>query len=200
MLLALLSAGCQSLPPLPTSTLGPSGGDSQVGGFVYILEPCGSLQQTLLWGWEFILPPLPPYILQPEVLRLFFFHAGTLGFAVCHALQLFPLAYLHSNVGPPGPPAITSPTWSFSCCLALCPLHPSFPSPPLLPVWKNVPLTPWFSDLHTVQFSDSSGCFFVVVLNWLGFFVCKEAKCIYLCLCLDQKSLHCTLNGEKSLF
>ena len=34
----------QSLPPLPTSKLGSSGADSQVGDFVYILGPCGSLQ------------------------------------------------------------------------------------------------------------------------------------------------------------
>ena len=40
MALAELSAGFQSLPPLPTSKLGPSGADSQVGGLVYILGPC----------------------------------------------------------------------------------------------------------------------------------------------------------------
>ena len=44
MVLALLSAVFQPLPPLPTSKLGRSGADSQVGGFVYILIPCGSLQ------------------------------------------------------------------------------------------------------------------------------------------------------------
>ena len=48
MLLALLSAGFQSLPPLPTIKLGPLGADSQVGGFVYVLGPCGSLQGALL--------------------------------------------------------------------------------------------------------------------------------------------------------
>ena len=48
MALALLSAGFQSLPPLPTSGMGPSGSDSNAGGLVYILGPCGSLQQTLL--------------------------------------------------------------------------------------------------------------------------------------------------------
>ena len=62
MLLVQLSAGFQSLPPLPTSKLGPSGADSQVGGFVYILGPCGSLQRTLLWSWEFLLPPQPPQV------------------------------------------------------------------------------------------------------------------------------------------
>ena len=46
--LAQLSAGFQSLLLLPTSKLGPSGADSQVGGLVYALGPCGSLQQPLL--------------------------------------------------------------------------------------------------------------------------------------------------------
>ena len=41
---AQLSAGFHSLPPLLTSKLGPSGADSQVGGVVYVLGPCGSLQ------------------------------------------------------------------------------------------------------------------------------------------------------------
>ena len=44
MQLALLSAGFQSLPLLPTIKLGLSGAGSQEGGFVYILGPCGSLQ------------------------------------------------------------------------------------------------------------------------------------------------------------
>ena len=44
MLLALLSAGFQSLPLLPTIKLGLSGADFLVGGLVYILGPCGSLQ------------------------------------------------------------------------------------------------------------------------------------------------------------
>ena len=44
MLLAWISAVLQSLPPLPTSKLGPLDADSWVGGFVYVLEPRGSLQ------------------------------------------------------------------------------------------------------------------------------------------------------------
>ena len=44
MVLAPLSAGFQSLPLLPTIKLGPSGVDSQVGGFVYVIGPCESLQ------------------------------------------------------------------------------------------------------------------------------------------------------------
>ena len=43
-----LSDDFQSLPPVPTSNLVPSGADSRVGGLVYVLEPCGSLQRNLL--------------------------------------------------------------------------------------------------------------------------------------------------------
>ena len=42
--LAHLSASFQSLPPLSTSKLGPSGADSWEGGCVHALGPCGSLQ------------------------------------------------------------------------------------------------------------------------------------------------------------
>ena len=45
MLLARISASFQSLPLLPTtSKLGPSGADSWMGGFVYILGPWGVLE------------------------------------------------------------------------------------------------------------------------------------------------------------
>ena len=70
---AALSARFQSLPLLPTIKLGPSGADSHVGGLMHTLGPCGSLQQTLLGGWEFLL--LPPQSLQVfsiRGLRLYF--------------------------------------------------------------------------------------------------------------------------------
>ena len=71
MPLAPFSAVFKSLPPLPTSKLGPSGADSRVGGFVYILGPCGSLQrsQESLWHWEFL--PLPPQLPQVFSVREF---------------------------------------------------------------------------------------------------------------------------------
>ena len=71
MTLAPLSAGFQSLSPLPKIKLGPSGADSQVGGLVYILGPCLSLQWTLLWGWEFF--PLPQ---SPQVFSITFWFSG----------------------------------------------------------------------------------------------------------------------------
>ena len=70
---APLSAGFHSLPLLPTVKLGPSGADSRVGGLVYILGPCGSLHQTLLWGWEFVLLlPQPPQVFSVSGWKLYF--------------------------------------------------------------------------------------------------------------------------------
>ena len=66
MVPASLSAGFQSLPLPLTIKLGPSGADSQVGGFVYTLGPCGSLQWTLL------LLPQPPRVFSIRGLRLYF--------------------------------------------------------------------------------------------------------------------------------
>ena len=138
------------------SKFGPSGADYQVGGFVYIPGPCGSLQQTLLWGWEFLLLPQPLLVFKAKGFWGFISHRGT------SAPQLFLLVYLHTNVGLSHPPDAVLPMWSSSCHLAARPLHPSFQSPTLLPVWKNVSsLTPWLLDFHTILFSGSSGCFFV---------------------------------------
>ena len=69
----------------------------------------------------------------------------------------------------------------------MCSLHPNCPSLPLLPVWTNVfSLTPWLSDFHIVWFSGSSGYF--LFLNVLSFFwLCKEAKYIYLYLYLGPQ-------------
>ena len=113
--------------------------------------------------------------------------------------QLFLLVYPHANVEPPALPAAISPTlvilsppclpWSSSCHLASRHLWPSCPSLPLLPIWVNVSsLTPWLSDFHTVWYSVGSG--YVLFLNLLlSFWLCGEAKCIYLWLHLSWKSL-----------
>ena len=139
MPLAQLSASFQPLFPLPISKLGPSGADSQVGGFVYILGPCGSLQQTLLCGWEFLPLPQPPQVLKVRGFKALFFCARTLGCEVCLAPQLFLLTYLQANVGLPALPATTLPQV----------LHPSCLFPPLLPVRVTVfSLTPRLLDFH----------------------------------------------------
>ena len=169
MLLVQLCARFQSLPPLSTSKLGPSGADSRVGGVVYILGTCGSLQSTLLWGWEFLMPPQPPQVFSVRDFEALFPQPGTLGCMVCVVPQFFLLVYPHANVGPPSLPATASPdlpsaaspTGSSSCRLAACPLCPSCLSLPLLPVWMNVSLTSWLLDFHTVWFLWQFWLFFV---------------------------------------
>ena len=128
MPLAQLSASFQSLPLLPTSKLGPSGADFWVGGFVYVLGPCGSLQGTLLCGWEFLSPLQPPQVFSVRGFDALLSSAGTLSFLFCLAAQLFFLVYLQASVGPPAPPATALPD------LVLQPLPCCKSSPPWLPV------------------------------------------------------------------
>ena len=118
----------------------------------------------------------------------FISRTGSLGCAVYNAPQLFLPVYLHSNVGPPSPPATASPTQSSSRYLAMCPLHTGCPSPPLLQVWINLSsVIPWLSDFHTVQFSGSSAYYLLLNLLWSFFWLYEEAKYIYLCLHPGQK-------------
>ena len=139
---AQLFASLQSPVPLSTSKLGPSGADSQVSGFVYILGPCGSLQRTLLWGSEFLPLPQLPQVFSVGGFEALFPCPGTLSRVDCLAPQLFLPVYPHTNVGLPSPPASalpsppapTSPTLSSSHHLAgilfvpaAC-LHPSYRS------------------------------------------------------------------------
>ena len=107
--LVRLLAGFKSLPLFPTSKFGPSGADSQVDGFVYIVGPCGSLQWTLLWGWEFILLPQPPQVFPVRGFEVLFSHIGSLCCAVCLAPLLSLPVYPYENVGLPSLPAAASP-------------------------------------------------------------------------------------------
>ena len=73
MLLAWLSTGFQSLPPTPpTNRLGPSGADSWVGGFLYVLEPVGLSIQLSCLAESFSHHHNTHRFLQPEVLGLSF--------------------------------------------------------------------------------------------------------------------------------
>ena len=187
MPLAQLSAGFQSLPLLPTSKLSPSGAGSQVGGFVCILGPCGSLQWTLLWGWEFLLLPKLPQVFSVRGFEALFPCAGTLGCVVWLAPQLFLPFYPHANVGLPSPPTAAST----ALVLQPPPCHES--SPLQLPISATTPslddcvfFNSWLLNFHTFQFSGKSGYF--LCLNLLFFWLCKEAERIYLCLHLGQKS------------
>ena len=110
MALAMLSARFQSLLLLSTSKLGSSGSDSQVGGFLYVLGPCGSLQRALSYEARSFSCHLNSHrCFQCEVLRLYF---PVLEPWVARSLisQLFFLVYLHANMELPGLPDATSHT------------------------------------------------------------------------------------------
>ena len=111
MPLVQFSASFQSFPLLPTSKLGLSCADSQVGGFVYVLWP--------LW----VSPMNSPVRLgvSPTASTLAGFSARsfeslfplteTLSCMVCLTPQLFHLIYLHTNVGLPTTPATALLRW-----------------------------------------------------------------------------------------
>ena len=179
MLLPRLSAGFQSLPPLPTSKLGPSDADSWAGGFVYILGPRGSLQQILPWGWEFVLLPQLPQVFFSQRFWGFYFPALEPWVVWSVSLPSCFSQFMHMQM------------WDrlASYRLAASLLCPSCLCPPLLPVWMNVSsLTVWLSDFHIVLFSVSSGYFLFLHLLLSFFCLCEETRCIYLCLHLGQKS------------
>ena len=69
MALAPLSAGFQSLPPLPTIKLGPPGAASRVGGLwmtLWVFPMNSPVRLSLL------LPPQPPWVFSIRGLRLYF--------------------------------------------------------------------------------------------------------------------------------
>ena len=187
MLLARFLGSFQSLPPLITSKLSPSGAESWVGGFVHLLAPCGSLQQTLLWGWEFLPPPLLPQVFSVSGIEASFPHTVTLGCVFYLISQLFLPVYLHRNVGPPSPQAAISPG------------PPAAALPRVLSTRLPVSTPPTSLDecfffnslvvgLPYIQFSVCSCCFLFLNLLLSFYWLCKEAQCVYLCLHLGLKS------------
>ena len=173
MLLGQLSAGFQSLPALPTSKLGPSGADSRVGGFVYILGPCGPLQQALGDFSSATATPTGFYCQRFGGFSILHWNPGLCGLSCSPVVPLglstckCGTAPSTSHCQPLCPPAAAlSASWSLSHSTPLhnLPPHcvqqslpccksspPGYPSPPLLLVWMNVSsLAPWLSNFHTV--------------------------------------------------
>ena len=149
-----------------------------VDGLVHALGPCGSLQQTLLWGREF-LPLLlqPPWVFSIRGLRLY---SPMLESWVAWSVSI-----------PPIPPGLSmhkcGATGSASCCTA-CPIRSTIrhlagpPAATLLwvlsiPLPVSIPptsldecsLSPWLLDFHAVRFSVSSGCFLFLSCPSFGY-------------------------------
>ena len=149
-----------------------------MGGFVYVLAPCGSLQKSLLWGWEFLLLQLPCPQVFSQRFEASFPDTRTMGCAVCLTLQLFFQVYLHTNVGLHSPPA-TALLWVLFAHLPISAL------PTVLDEC-------FFFNCLVVRLPYSSiFCqfwLFLVFKLFLSFFwLYKEAQCIYLCLHLGRK-------------
>ena len=189
-----LSTGFQSLPPLPTIKLGPSGAASRVGGFVHILGPCGSLLWPLLWGCELPvrLGVSPAVAATPtgvfnQTFEALFLRVGTLGCVVCHPVhQLLPRQ-----------PAAALPTLFYNLPPRwVCQWRPCRESSP--PLCSSTPPT----DLHEYVFFISFvvrlpyslifcqfWLFFVFKLLLSFFWLCEKAQCVYLCLHFGWRSL-----------
>ena len=122
MLFALFSAGCQSVCPLPTSKLGPSGADSKVGGFMYVLGPSNKLFCEV---GSFSCQS-NPHIFTVRGFEALFPYAGTLGYVVCLTPQLFLPVYQHSNVRPPALLATALPFILSAVVACFCPSYECF--------------------------------------------------------------------------
>ena len=146
---------------------------------MYVLGPCGSLQQTLLGGWEFLPLMQPPQFFTVRGFEALFPHTRTLSCVVCLATQLFLLVYLDMNVGPLALPAEALPG----------------SSPPQLPVFTSptgLDECFFFNSLIVGLPYSSIFCQFWLVFVFkfvvILLLVVRGTKA-YLCLHLGQKSL-----------
>ena len=191
MQLAWLSAGFQSLTPLSTSKLGPSGADSWVSGFVYVLGPCGSLQPTLLWGWEFLpLLPQPPWVFSISGLRFYFpvpepWVARSVSLSSCSSRFICTQMWDCPVLQLPPCRLSSSPQLSIS----------------IPPTSLNLDECFFFISLVVgLQYSSIFWQFWLflflnLLLSFFWFF--KEAKCVYVCLHLGWQSKNTTLSNWR---
>ena len=130
--------------------------------WVYVLGPCRSVSPKhfpVRLGVSPTTSTLTSFF-QSEVLSLYFstlepWVKQSVSLPNCSSLFIF-MQMLDHPLHQPLPHLVLQPL----------PCHesspPGCPSPPLLPIWMNVSsLTPCLLDFHTVQFSVSSGCFFI---------------------------------------
>ena len=190
-----LSAGFQSFPLLPTIKLGPSGAGSQVGGLLHTLDPCGSLQRPLPWGWEFLLLLLLPRVFSPRGLGLYFPRTGALGCAVCftpHCMSQFIYVWVwprgatchsacpvlrHSESGPLGLSVGECGAAGSASARTACPFPPTLRqsrfrhsnSSPLRPSYRSG----WMFILYFL--GVGLPCPSIFCQFWLR----KEAQCVY---------------------
>ena len=187
--LAPLFARLQSLPPLPTIKLGPSGADSQVGRWACAHSRPLWISPTNSPVRLGVSPAAPSTLMGVfnQRFEALFLCAGALGCVVSFTPPPFLPVYLCTNVGPRGLLAVTlpAPFHNLPPCWVRqqLPCHES--SPPQLPI-STPPTTLdecFFFISLVVGFPCSSGCFKLLLSFWL----CKETQCVYLRLHLGQE-------------
>ena len=192
MPLGKLSVGFQSVLPLPTSKLGPSGAASWVDDFMYVLGHCGSLQRTLPWGWEFLPLPQLPQVFSVWGFEALFPHTGTLGCEVCLAPQLFLPVYLHANVGLPALPVTASPGPPASALPWVLSTQWPISAPPSS-LDECLFFNSWVVGLPYISIFCEFWYIYILLLflNLLlsFFWLCEDAQYVYLCLHFGCKSL-----------
>ena len=148
----------------------------EAGSFSCCLNPHGFFQSEIL---KFYIPTLEPWVVWSVSLP----HCSS-QLSTCKCGTACSTSYHLAGL-----PAATS----FAPVLQPPPCHESFP--PWLPFFipptsldECFSLTPWLWDFHTVRFSVSSGCILFLNLLLSLFWLCEEAQCVYLCLCLGRKS------------
>ena len=157
-----------------------SGADLQVGGFVYVLGPCGSLQWTLLWSWEVFLLPTPHRCFYSLGFWVFSFLLWSPGFCGLSRYPVVPpgLSVLECGTAHVVHQLLPCPCQSTSHRLAVCPFCPSYC---VVECFFNSLV----DGLPCKCFSGSSG--YSLFLNWfLSFWLWKEVKHIYLHLHLGR--------------
>ena len=187
--LAWLSTGFQSLPPLATSKLGPSGADSP-GGWICLCfrtlwvspvnspvrlgispataTPTGFYSQRF-WGFSFL--ALEPWVAWSVLLP------SCSSWFIC--MQMWDHPVYQPPPCPPGPPAAALP-----CNLSALAshVHPSYQSG-----WMFLPNSLGVGLLYSSMLWYLWVFFKNLLLSF--FLLCEAAKCIYLCLHLGWKSI-----------
>ena len=184
----------QSLLLLPTCEQRPSscclGVESQSGCVCVCFKTMWALKQSFLKTWQFLPLPKPTLVFTAcSYGDLSFQLFGTLGYlfwsgaGIAHSQDLPPDFYPPCmNVGLPMPILLLLATLWVTLCL--------FASPLLLPIWTNMAsLNPWLLSFHTVQFSDSSGCYLFLRFSCNSYlWLWEKVKHVCLRLHLDWKS------------
>ena len=127
MALALLSASFQSLPPLPTSKVGPSGADSGWVGLCTFWDPVGLSKELSCEAGSFSHFCLNHQWVFNQWFEALFPHTGALGLRGLFCSPFVPPGLSARECGT-AQSASHLLAWSSSRRLAMSPLHPSYQS------------------------------------------------------------------------